>query len=71
MNFKLKEIFGEEWYLLLEELLLSTYFKELGTYVKSRRNAFNVEVYPSKENVFRAFRVTPLSQLKVVILGQD
>lgn len=29
------------------------------------------EVYPPKERVFEAFKLTPLDQVKVVILGQD
>lgn len=28
-------------------------------------------IYPSKENIFKAFRLTSPSQLKVVLLGQD
>ena len=29
------------------------------------------EVFPEKKNVFRAFELTPLDQVKVVLLGQD
>jgi len=29
------------------------------------------KVYPEKENVFRAFKETPYSKVRVVILGQD
>ena len=29
------------------------------------------EVYPEKENIFRAFELTPLQDVKAVILGQD
>jgi uracil-DNA glycosylase len=28
-------------------------------------------IYPIKENIFKAFRLTPPSQLKIVLLGQD
>jgi uracil-DNA glycosylase len=31
----------------------------------------NRTVYPSKENLFNAFELTPLKKVKVVILGQD
>jgi uracil-DNA glycosylase len=29
------------------------------------------EVFPEKKNVFRAFELTPLDQVKIVLLGQD
>jgi uracil-DNA glycosylase len=31
----------------------------------------NRTVYPSEENIFNAFKLTPLENIKVVILGQD
>jgi uracil-DNA glycosylase len=71
MSSRLKELFGEGWYTLLESILSSPNFNELGTFIASRRKAFNVEVYPSQENIFRAFRETPLEELKVVLIGQD
>lgn len=45
-------------------------------YMGNLRDRITVEsrshkVYPEKENIFRAFRMTPLSQVKVLILGQD
>lgn len=33
--------------------------------------SLGVAVYPSDQNVFRAFDLTPLDQVRVVILGQD
>ncbi|TQV89173.1 uracil-DNA glycosylase [Aliikangiella coralliicola] len=46
------------------------YFKQTLQYVAERR-AQGVTVYPPKEEVFNAFKVTPLEQVKVVIIGQD
>ena len=37
----------------------------------SRKNINGIKIYPAKENIFRSFELTPLSNLKVVILGQD
>ena len=71
MNFKLKDKFGEGWYILLEDMLTSSYFNRLGNFIESRRKSFNVEVYPAKDDVFKAFKLTPLEDVKVVIVGQD
>jgi uracil-DNA glycosylase len=46
------------------------YFIDTLDYVAQRR-AEGVTVYPSKEDVFSAFKVTPFESVKVVILGQD
>lgn len=69
MSFKLKEVFGEEWYELLKPMLSSPKFTELGKFIESRRKSFNVEVYPLNDKIFTAFKLTPLNKLKVVILG--
>ncbi len=29
------------------------------------------EIYPAKQNIFEAFKLTPLEEVKVVVLGQD
>lgn len=65
---KLEEQFGD-WYPLLEDYIKSKEFSELGKFIKSRRKAFNVKVYPKQEDIFRAFKECPLKDLKVVILG--
>jgi len=58
------------WTQLLGAEKQQAYFQDTLAYVQQRRNQ-GVEVYPSKEQVFEAFRLTPLEQVKVVILGQD
>lgn len=30
-----------------------------------------MQIYPKKENIFNAFKVTPINNIKVVIVGQD
>jgi uracil-DNA glycosylase len=46
------------------------YFKELLTFVDQERRA-NKVIYPPKKEVFTALTLTPLADVKVVIIGQD
>jgi uracil-DNA glycosylase len=45
------------------------YFAELRKFVSEERRQF--DVFPPAQDVFNAFRFTPLTQVRVVILGQD
>ncbi|KKM23615.1 hypothetical protein LCGC14_1613440 [marine sediment metagenome] len=67
----LKMLFGEEWYNVLETILKSEYWKILGERIAQERRIYTI--YPEKGSdlLFKAFRTTPLSEVKVVILGQD
>jgi len=67
----LESLFGEEWYNALETLLRSEYFSKLGQRVSQERMSYTI--YPEKGSdlLFKAFRTTPLSKVRVVILGQD
>lgn len=46
------------------------YFKQIMQYVTAQRNEGKI-IYPPQQDVFNAFRFTPFSDIKVVILGQD
>jgi len=46
------------------------YFKHILQYVANERNSGKT-IYPPQQDVFNAFRFTPFSDIKVVILGQD
>lgn len=46
------------------------YFQQIRQFVTSQRAAGKI-IYPSQHDVFNAFRFTPFSDIKVVILGQD
>lgn len=59
-----------DWRELLGAEKSRPYFVEMMRYVAERR-ASGVTVYPPKEDVFNAFSMTPLDQVKVVIIGQD
>lgn len=45
------------------------YYKELYQFVKNEYTGY--EVFPQSDDIFSAFHLTPLSKVKVVILGQD
>ncbi len=45
------------------------YYSELYKFVESEYNQYTV--FPCVDDIFNAFHFTPLSQVKVVILGQD
>lgn len=59
----------ESWKTALAPEFASPYFQELATFV---REAYGRErVYPPPRYVFRALDTCPLSEVRVVILGQD
>ena len=45
------------------------YYKTLYEFVKEEYNT--AQVFPPADDIFNAFHLTPLSQVKVVIIGQD
>lgn len=57
------------WQELIKEEEKKEYFKELKKFVFSQYE--NKECSPSKENIFKAFELTPFDNVKVVLLGQD
>lgn len=57
-----------DWTPLLKELEEPN-MKSIGLFVEEERKEFTI--YPSKGDVFNAFAATPLSKVKVVVLGQD
>lgn len=61
--------FGYEWYDELKDELSKRYMVELSHRVAARRKV--ARVFPSSEDVFRAYRLTPFLDVKVVIIGQD
>jgi uracil-DNA glycosylase len=61
--------FPDDWFNFLKSSIQSENFRELREFVSGEREIF--EIYPEKEDVFRAFIETPFEKVKVVILGQD
>ncbi len=58
------------WADLLAEEKTKDYFKRVMHFVESERQK-GKQIFPEKQDVFNAFKYTPLNDLKVVILGQD
>jgi len=52
-----KSIENKEYFIKLKQFLDSEYQNEI--------------IYPKKENLFKAFELTPVDQIKVVVFGQD
>lgn len=60
---------GKEWYQILSPFIQSDIFKQLSAKIATEYKTKTI--YPDKEDVFKAFRLTPFSQTKVVWLGMD
>ncbi|MGV6944668.1 uracil-DNA glycosylase [Sphingobacterium kyonggiense] len=61
--------FDSSWDNILKPMFQSDEMKKLSAFVQQEREAG--QVFPPNGFVFNAFHLTPLSQVKVVILGQD
>ena len=57
------------WCEILHEEFEKPYFAQIVHYYKESLKLGNV--FPTRENVFAAFNLTPLRKIRVVILGQD
>jgi len=58
------------WKNLLWQDIKQPYFDELNQYLHEAKKA-GKKVYPPGKHIFRAFELTPLAEVKAVILGQD
>lgn len=63
------EFFGNDWDNVLNEEFEKEYFKTIIEKVDEEYN--KTRVYPAKNKIFSAFKLTPFNNVKVVILGQD
>ena len=59
----------KNWQHALQPFFRSQTFKNLSEFLSL--NYEKKEVYPPKEHLYSAFELTPLNQVKVVIIGQD
>jgi uracil-DNA glycosylase len=68
---KFLELLGKEWFKRMESYLNGDDFSKL--YLELFKERRQYTIYPEKgsELLFKAFRTTPISKVKVVILGQD
>ena len=60
---------NNDWLDCIQSEFKKPYYKELYQFV---RNEYDTHViYPPSDDIFNAFHLTPLSKVKVLILGQD
>lgn len=60
---------GNDWDSFLAEEFEKEYFKHIMDFIDEEYETKTV--YPPRDEVFNAFKLTPLKDVKVVILGQD
>ena len=60
---------GNDWDLVLKEEFEKDYFLKIEEFIKEEYNSKTI--YPPYSEIFNAFKLTSLSNVKVVILGQD
>ncbi len=65
----MKDRLPKDWRKVLEDVLASPEFAELEAFVAQERR--EETVFPSEEDLFSAFRLTPYENVKVLLLGQD
>ena len=58
-----------DWLTVYEDEFKKPYYKELFTFVGNEYASR--QVFPPADEIFSAFNLTPLSKVKVVIIGQD
>ena len=57
------------WKDVFDEIKNKEYSKELSAFLDEEYSKY--VIYPKRENMFAAFKLTPLEEVKVVIFGQD
>lgn len=65
----MKEKLPADWRAVLKEALEAPSFEKLEAFVAEERRRHTV--YPSEEDLFSAFRLTPYEKVRAVLLGQD
>ena len=65
----LSNLIPEEWQKLLSEELAAPYFQQLEAFLDDEWK--NEEIFPPKEEIFTALKLTPYKKIKVFIVGQD
>jgi len=60
---------SKSWDKVLGEEYKKDYFVKMMTYLQKEYQ--NKEIYPQKNYIFNALRITPYEKVKVIILGQD
>lgn len=61
--------FPDDWASVLGEQFTNAEFANLQQFIREER--LRSDVFPAPDEVYRAFQLTPLDRVKVVLLGQD
>jgi uracil-DNA glycosylase len=65
----MRNLIPETWQKILQDEINSNYFRDLEKFLD---NEWLTEtIFPPKEEIFTALKLTPYSEVKVLILGQD
>lgn len=64
-----QKLLGTSWGTLLGDEFKKDYMASLSGILKEERKSFIV--YPSQQDVFNAYKMTPYKDVRVVIIGQD
>ena len=70
-NARMKSNLPTDWHEALRNYTVSPAYTKLLTHVHAEYLDTSKAVYPPQKDLFKAFHETPLSKVKVVILGQD
>ncbi|WNG52255.1 uracil-DNA glycosylase [Archangium minus] len=65
----MKDRLPADWKKVLKDVLAGPEFAQLEAFVEEERREHTV--YPTEEDLFSAFRLTPYEKVKVLLLGQD
>ena len=60
-----------DWQSVLASELAAPYFTQLAQFVDAERQAHPDAIFPAEDQVLNALKLTPLSAVRVFILGQD
>lgn len=64
-----RRVFGNDWDDVLEEEFRKPYYAKLRQFLKEEYATRTI--FPSMDDMWTAFKLTPFNEVKVVILGQD
>ena len=65
----LENLLGKEWSIILKEEFSKPYMLNLSSFLQKRR--LETMVFPRPSQVFNAYKYTPFSEVRVVILGEE
>lgn len=63
------ETIGNDWDSILKEEFEKDYYKKIEEFLEEEYK--RETIFPEREKIFEAFKLTPFKKVKVVILGQD